>query len=96
MDVASEMVLKRHYGNSLCHPYEAYSSGQELADAGLSPWGIWSIIVQKDIALLDYNELNTGSHGTDCPVSCNKLMSSLLQVLTTGSWGNSREARVPA
>lgn len=37
MDVACEMVLKRHYGNSLCDPYEAYSSGQGLADAGLSP-----------------------------------------------------------
>lgn len=39
MNVACELVLKKHYGNVPCDPYEAYSPGQELADAGLSPWG---------------------------------------------------------
>lgn len=99
MNVACELVLKKHYGNVPCDPYEAYSPGQELADAevpGDFEHNCEGIIAHKDIALLDWHELKTGSTGTDCPVTCNKPMSNLFKVLTTGTWGYCSEARVPA
>lgn len=92
MNVACELVLKKHCGNVLCDPYEADSPGQELADAGLSvpgdfEHGCEGIIARKNIVLLDWYELKTGSSGTDCPVSCNKprQTSSKCSPLTHGA-----------